>query len=532
MFIYFFLIYYVWGLFMERFLSQEPEVNLVNAFDKPFISIIDAALTCYSGKGVVQSKESKSWFKNLAQDLYKAGHHTTFQHAQFQFSLENISRQSIWSFFHSHMFYNSEQVSQRYVPMKRDSYAVPPLKNQALELYNEIISMQMDAYNELKKMLFPAASSEYYRIFPGRIKKNKEYDKEVKKRVQEIARYVLPVATFAYMVHTVSGITLLRYKRLAEQFDVPLEQKLIVDKMVEEVLKFDPEYKNVVEIEDMLPLEETPEYKFLEEFYKDNIKPSELFFDEFDSSLEGKISKLIGYKGNNEQLLAGAVREVLGLSENEMTNSDAIDRVLNPARNNLYGEALNLTTHSKLTRALYHSSYTFRKKISHTADSQDQRHRMTPGSRPILITHLRDEPDFITPELIRQDDGVLSYYKEIMDKTWEGILKLRKLGIEDQFVIYLLPNAFPIRFTESSDLLNLHHKHSMRLCYNAQEEIWRASLDEALQVEEINSRIGKYLIPPCNQRLESGTTPICPEGERFCGVNVWNLNRGEYKRLI
>ena len=33
--------------------------------------------------------------------------------------------------------------------------------------------------------------------------------------------------------------------------------------------------------------------------------------------------------------------------------------------------------------------------------------------------------------------------------------------------------------TESADLASLHHKLRMRLCYNAQEEIWRASLDEA-----------------------------------------------------
>jgi hypothetical protein len=35
-------------------------------------------------------------------------------------------------------------------------------------------------------------------------------------------------------------------------------------------------------------------------------------------------------------------------------------------------------------RALQHANYTFAKKISHTADSQDQRHRMVPGSRPLL----------------------------------------------------------------------------------------------------------------------------------------------------
>ena len=50
----------------------------------------------------------------LYADLFAAGHHTTFQHATFVFVLDNVSRLAIWSFFHSHPYYNSEQVSQRY----------------------------------------------------------------------------------------------------------------------------------------------------------------------------------------------------------------------------------------------------------------------------------------------------------------------------------------------------------------------------------------------------------------------------------
>ena len=55
---------------------------------------------------------------------------------------------------------------------------------------------------------------------------------------------------------------------------------------------------------------------------------------------------------------------------------------LDPAENRYFGEAMNVLTLSKLSRALLHASYTFRKKLSHTADSQDQRHRMTPGLAP------------------------------------------------------------------------------------------------------------------------------------------------------
>jgi hypothetical protein len=85
---------------------------------------------------------------------------------------------------------------------------------------------------------------------------------------------------------------------------------------------------------------------------------------------------------------------------------------------------------------------------------------------------------------------------------------------------------------ESSDLLNLHHKHKMRLCYNAQEEIWQACLDEALQIRAAESAIGRWLLPPCSVRQLAGRKPFCPEGERFCGIAVWRLQPHEYERLI
>ena len=74
--------------------------------------------------------------------------------------------------------------------------------------------------------------------------------------------------------------------------------------------------------------------------------------------------------------------------------------------------------------------------------------------------------------------------------------------------------------------------HRMRLCYNAQEEIWRASVDEALQVREVHPRIGAHLLPPCTQRLHAGSRPVCPEGGRYCGVPVWKLDVREYERLL
>ncbi|MDH7570885.1 MAG: FAD-dependent thymidylate synthase, partial [Armatimonadota bacterium] len=190
------------------------------------------------------------------------------------------------------------------------------------------------------------------------------------------------------------------------------------------------------------------------------------------------------------------------------------------------------TAHGKLTRTLAHPAYTFRKKLSHTADSQNQRHRTTPASRPVLALQVDGDPDYVMPELIRRDAECARRFSAAMERSWEGMARLRTLGVCPEFVLYLLPNAVAIRFTESADLLNLRHKLAMRLCYNAQEEIWRASLEEAQQVRAVHPRVGAYLLPPCGHRLLGGERPICPEGPRFCGVPVWKLDLNDFERVF
>lgn len=515
---------------METFCSAEPQVRLVKAFATPFRNVVATAKTCYSSKGIILDEQVGDELQRIAESTYQAGHHTTYQHAHFQFALSNVSRQFIWSFLHSHPFYNSEQVSQRYVAVKPGTFAVPPLAGEAYEVFVRTAQAQVDTYQKLVEILEGPTASEYGRLFRRTARTEKRFDRTVTKKAQEVARYVLPVATFAYLYHTVSGITLLRYYRLCAQEDSPLEQRLVVGKMVQALLDFDPLYRTI--LQEPLHVEDTPEAQFFRSLGTSTDGHSKEFVREFDCQLDGRVSKLVGYKSNNQDLLAQAVREVLGRPKATLSDEDAIRLVLDPSKNRLLGESLNLTTHSKLARTLFHPSYTFRKKMSHTADSQDQRHRMTPASRPCLAAHLTEEPDYIEPELLEQSSEAQSLFRHSMDRAWDAMQRLRRLGVPREFAMYLLPNAAAIRFTESADLLNLHHKHAMRLCYNSQEEIWRAAVDEASQIREVNPLIGRYLLPPCTLRNMAEIKPKCPEGDRFCGVRVWQIDLDEYVRII
>ena len=59
-----------------------------------------------------------------------------------------------------------------------------------------------------------------------------------------------------------------------------------------------------------------------------------------------------------------------------------------------------------------------------------------------------------------------------------------------------------------------------------------ASLDEALQIREVNPRIGPWLLPPCTLRHHAQVRPVCPEGDRFCGVVVWKQEVSEFVRSL
>ena len=119
-----------------------------------------------------------------------------------------------------------------------------------------------------------------------------------------------------------------------------------------------------------------------------------------------------------------------------------------------------------------------------------------------------------------------------MKAVWQSMTALLNEGVKEEFVMYLLPNAFPIRFWESGDLLNHHHKWTKRLCYTAQEEIWNMCKDEVEQVNGIFPDLGKFMLPPCGLRNLAGVRPICPEGERFCGVPAWKLPVEKFERVI
>jgi len=501
--------------------SGPPRVTLRNAFAHPFDSAIAAARTCYAPRLIGPEEITDKQRLNISAATFYSGHHTVYQHAHFEFGLENVSRQFVWSFLHAHPFYNSEQQSQRYVRLDRAQAYVPPVSlffdAKCKEIYEQAVARAWNYYRELSALLVTdtrAILNDIWHISPmSHAKRIQKIERSAEKRAIEIARYVLPLAAFTTMVHTLSGIVLHRLWRMSAASDTPSEGRAIIGAMVAHVKEIDAQFFDRFGTE---PLEELPEWKDSSV----NSNAGESFTREFDAKLNGKTSILVDYSPNAVRVMADSYRAVAGLTATQCPDSEAIDRLLNPARNLYRLETLNVGVHAPMMRVLQHANYTFAKKISHTADSQDQRHRMVPGSRPLLTLADTREPDYITPMLLANNPRAKEVYDRAMHNAWAAKNELLDRGVPPEIALYLLPNAKSIRLYESGSLLHLIHKWTMRTCFNAQEEIYQSSMDEIAQLREVHPELTRYIGPPCHIRAGI-TTPICTEGSHFCGIKVW-----------
>ena len=302
-------------------------------------------------------------------------------------------------------------------------------------LYIEAVARAWQSYRQLGEVLAPDArgilADMWHLSEMSHPKRVQKVQRQSEKRVIEVARYVLPVAAFTAMVHTVSGIVLHGLGRKQAASDTPTEARAVIGEMVD----FSP--------------------------------------------------RAIGIIGE-------AYRRVLGLTDAECPDGEAVRRLLNPRENPYRHETLDIGVNAPMMRALQHAHFTFAKKISHMEDSQDQRHRMVPGSRPLVTLADTRKPDYITPLLIRENPRAWELYEE----AWTAKNQLVSRGVPLEFALHLLPNAKAIRIIESGSLLHLLHMWTMRTCFNAQEEIYQASIEEVEPVRAALPALGRYIGPP------------------------------------
>src|SRR5215204_7823603 len=326
--------------------TAPPKITLRSSPAVPYDGAIAAARTCYSPRVIERSEVTDKQRDSIGPLTFDGGHHTVFQHAHFEFGLENISRQLVWSVLHSYPFYNSEQSSQRYVKLKEPRAFVPPIAGEALEVYERSVLSAWDAYAELSALLKDDAFAilKELRYVTPRVsaERLKAIEREAEKKAIETARYVIPIGAFTSMVHTISGITLHRLRRMSAAGDTPHEASLVIGRMVDLVREIDPLFFEKVGCEE-LAASELPESGFP--------RPrgdGDAFVREFDRRLDGRVSRLIDSSPDAPRVIAEAVRVTFGLTADEMPDDEALDRVLNPARKRYCLDIMNVSYHSPM----------------------------------------------------------------------------------------------------------------------------------------------------------------------------------------
>src|SRR5947209_7212988 len=273
-------------------------VTLRNSFAHPYDSAIAAARTCYAPRLISPEDITEKQRTTIGAATFYAGHHTVYQHAHFEFGLENVSRQFVWSFLHAHPFYNSEQQSQRYVRLDRAQAYVPAVSlffdEKSKEIYEQSIARAWNSYRELSALLIGDTReilNDIWHVSPmSHPKRIQKIERSAEKRAIEIARYVLPVAAFTTMVHTISGIVLHRLWRMCSASDTPSEARTVIGAMVAHVKEIDAQFFDRFGTE---PLEELPEWAdrsavARERVASANTANGESFAREFDAKLNGK----------------------------------------------------------------------------------------------------------------------------------------------------------------------------------------------------------------------------------------------------
>ena len=442
--------------------------------EKPSNVAVSAARTCYFPNGIVAPEKSEGWARkeDLLQAIFKGGHHTTLQHTHVTMLISGMSRHLIWRLLHGHPYYNSEQVSQRYAKMKIENFVYPETGDKAE--WEGFYQQRFEDYEKLIEILHPDVEA----VVP------KFRKKDSMKKAQEMARYVLPGGMSAYLYHTVNIITLLRYIAVAKTMpEARGEAQEFADAVAKGLIDLDASLEPLVE----------------------HARNAEPCFPAFDMA---GLKARIGVR--NEQV---KVYDVVG---------DAAFDV-----NANYADVLRYSQMLPDSGVL--GGFSTYMKLSLSADAQNQRHRRSPAVRPALEPIY--ERSWYVPPIIAKNEAALALYNASITASYDFFESQRgAIGFGE--AVYALPNAHEIELVERNDFTSFHHKAQMRLCYNAQEEIFDIVYEQCKQLRDMGVAGSEELLPPCTTRFKMKIRPTCPEGDHFCGIKVWKLDFNDYKRDI
>ena len=179
--------------------TAPPRVTLLSAPQAPYDGAIAAARTCYSPRVITRDEVTDRQRDSIGPLTFEGGHHTVFQHAHFEFGLENISRQFVWSVLHAYPVLQLRAVepalrqaatsrarSCRRSRARRSTSTNRPCCGRGTPTRELSALLKDDAWAILKELRYVRPTNTAARL--------KAVEREAEKKAIETARYVIPIA--------------------------------------------------------------------------------------------------------------------------------------------------------------------------------------------------------------------------------------------------------------------------------------------------------------------------------------------------
>jgi len=141
------------------------KVELLSYTPEPDRVVAISARLCYSKIGISELAEklTDDKIKDLLKKLESSGHLSPFEHANFTFGIEGISRVTSHQLVR-HRIASYSQQSQRYIKMSNGEIVIPPSikkNSSASELVYNLNDMAMSVYNKLIQLGIPEEDARY-----------------------------------------------------------------------------------------------------------------------------------------------------------------------------------------------------------------------------------------------------------------------------------------------------------------------------------------------------------------------------------
>jgi thymidylate synthase (FAD) len=185
--------------------------KLIRYTPEPDRTVAMSARLCYSPIGAAQLEETLSDddVRRLVRQLARMGHTSTFEHVDFTFAIEGVSRVLTHQLVR-HRIASYSQQSQRYVKEHNFETIMPPTiaaKPEFKQKFDALCGKIQDLYNEMTDAGIPA----------------------------EDARYILPNATETKIVVTMNARSLLHFFELRCCNRAQWEIRTLANQMLQEV---------------------------------------------------------------------------------------------------------------------------------------------------------------------------------------------------------------------------------------------------------------------------------------------------------